>query len=72
MKYNLAAIPENYKLDGGAMDFDPAEMRRLYRAGFGAMTAGTAWRDTPPGAEPQEQPRPRTGTQFYAPGAVRP
>jgi hypothetical protein len=69
MNYNLAAIPEDVKLGAEAMAFDTEEMRRLYRAGYAAAVSGTAWRDTPPGAEPHEQPRPRTGTQFYAPGA---
>lgn len=69
MGYHLAAIPENYSLGADAMDFDPPTMRKLYDTGYAAAAAGRAWRDTPPGAEPQEQPRPRTGTQFYAPGA---
>jgi hypothetical protein len=72
MKYHLAAIPEDFKLSADPMVFDPAEMRRLYDAGYAAATGGTAWRDTPPGAEPHEQPRPRTGTQFYAPSAPTP
>jgi hypothetical protein len=69
MKYNLASIPEDFKVGTDAMGFDPAEMRRLYEAGYAAATDGRAWRDTPPGAEPQEQTRPRTGNQFLAPGA---
>ena len=68
MKYHLASIPEDFKLGGDAMSFDTDEMRRLYDAGIASATGGRAWRDTPPGAEPHEQPRPRTGTQFYAPG----
>jgi hypothetical protein len=67
MNYRLAAIPEDFAVSGDAMSFDPAEMRRLYAAGYDAAAGGRAWRDTPPGAEPQEQPRPRTGTQFLAP-----
>jgi hypothetical protein len=70
MRYNLAAIPEDFKFGADAMDFDPAEMRRLYEAGYAAVTGGRAWRDTPPGAEPHEQTQPRTGTQFLAPGAA--
>lgn len=69
MKYHLAAIPEDFKVGADSMDFDPEHMRRLYDAGYAAATGGYAWRDTPPGAEPHEQTRPRTGTQFYAPGA---
>jgi hypothetical protein len=69
MNYHLAAVPEDFKVVTDPMEFDPQEMRRFYDAGYAAVTDGRAWRDTPPGAEPQEQPRPRTGTQFYAPGA---
>jgi hypothetical protein len=69
MNYHLGAIPEDLRVGGEAMAFDPEVMRRLYRAGYAAGSGGTAWRDTPPGAEPHEQTRPRTGTQFYAPGA---
>ena len=70
MKYHLAAIPEDFRMGTDAMGFDPVEMRRLYEAGYAAATGGQAWRATPPGAEPQEQTKPRTGTQFYAPGTV--
>ncbi|QDU19469.1 patatin-like phospholipase family protein [Urbifossiella limnaea] len=69
MRYHLAAVPENFDAGGDAMSFDPAAMRRLYAAGYEAAAGGRAWRDTPPGAEPHEQTRPRTGTQFLAPGA---
>lgn len=68
MNYHLASIPEDFKLDADPMKFDRAEMRRLYDAGFAATTDGRAWRDTPPGLLPNEQSRPRTGTQFFAPG----
>ncbi len=68
INYHLAAIPEDYKTGSDAMSFDPEEMKRLYEAGYLAATGNVAWRDTPPGAEPQEQTRPRTGTQFLAPG----
>ncbi|MBN9521063.1 patatin-like phospholipase family protein [bacterium] len=69
MNYHLAAIPEDFPVSADAMGFDPVEMRRLYTAGYDAAVGGRAWRDTPPGAEPHEQHRPRTGTQFFAPGA---
>ena len=70
MKYNLTAIPEDFKVGGDAMGFDTAEMKRLYEAGYAASTGRRAWRDTPPGAEPQEQTQPRTGNQFLAPAAA--
>ena len=70
MRFHLASIPEDLKVGSDAMSFDPAELRRLYDAGYAASTGGMAWRDTPPGAEPHEQTQPRTGNQFLAPGAI--
>jgi hypothetical protein len=72
MKFHLAAIPEDFRTGTDSMTFDPVEMRRLYESGYASVTGGRAWRDTPPGLEPHEQTRPRTGTQFYAPGAYSP
>jgi hypothetical protein len=72
MKFHLASIPEGFRAGSDAMSFDADEMRRLYEAGYAAATGGRAWRDTPPGAEPYEQTRPRTGTQFLAPAALPP
>lgn len=70
MKYHLTSIPEEFKVPADAMGFEPEEMQRLYSLGYAAMTGGRAWRDNPPGAEPQEQDRPRTGNEFYAPSAA--
>jgi hypothetical protein len=72
MEYCLAAIPEDFRTGADSMSFDREEMKRLYAAGYAAAVAGRAWRDTPPGAEPQEQTLPRTGTQFLAPGTSPP
>jgi Patatin-like phospholipase len=72
MRYHLASIPEDMRVGTDAMSFDRDEMKRLYDAGYAAATGGQAWRDTPPGAEPQEQTPARTGTQFLAPGAAQP
>ncbi len=69
MTFHLASVPEEFRTGGDAMGFDPEEMTRLYEAGYSAATGGQAWRDTPPGAEPQEQTKPRGGTQFLAPGS---
>ena len=68
MNYHLTAIPEDNPVSSDAMSFDPVEMRKLFEAGYASMTGNVAWRDTPPGAEAHEQTRPRTGTQFLAPG----
>jgi hypothetical protein len=69
MNFHLAAIPEDLPVGSDAMSFQPDEMRRLYEAGYKDLTSGTAWRNSPPGAEPYEQNKPRTGNQFLAPGA---
>jgi predicted acylesterase/phospholipase RssA len=71
MNYHLAALPEDFNISGAAMAFDPDDMKRLYEAGYAAAAADRAWRGTPPGAEPQEQIRPRGGVQFFAPGALK-
>ena len=68
VKEALQAIPEDFRIGTDSMSFDRDEMKRLYEAGYSAARAGLAWRHTPPGMEPHEQTRPRTGTQFLAPG----
>ncbi len=67
MKFHLAAVPEDFKTGTDSMQFNQAEMLKLYAKGYNLTLAGAAWRDTPPGAEPQEMTSPRTGTQFLAP-----
>ena len=67
MRFHLAAVPQELSVGTDAMTFDRADMMKLYSAGFDAAVTKTVWRDTPPGAEPQEQTAPRTGTQFLAP-----
>ena len=69
MKFHLTSVPEEMPLGKESMTFNPAEMQKLYRAGYVAATGGMLWRDTPPGAEPHEQTVPRSGNDFYAPGA---
>ena len=69
MKFNIAAVPEYFDSNGSTMSFDPDEMKRLFEEGKSAATSRRLWRDTPPGAEPQEQSKPRGGTQFLAPSA---
>lgn len=67
MNFHLASIPQETPVSRDPMRFKPEQMRELYEMGFTAATTGTAWRVTPPGYEPQEQTRPRTGTQFLKP-----
>ena len=72
MKFHLASIPEDMQVGSDILSFDRAELKRLYDAGFTAVTGGRAWRDTPPGTEPYEHIQPRTGNQFLAPTAAKP
>lgn len=67
MRYNLTAVPEDLDVNADSMSFKPRDMAKLYDAGFFAAASGKLWRDSPPGAEPQEQTRPRSGTRFLAP-----
>ncbi len=71
MRFHLTAIPEDLQIGNDMLSFDKDELQRLYQAGYTASTAGRAWRDTPPDAEPYERNQPRTGNQFLAPGAAK-
>lgn len=71
MGFHLTSIPEDLPVEGDIMSFNPVELRRLYDSGHAAITSNRAWRDTPPGGEPQEQIQPRSGNQFLAPGVSR-
>jgi hypothetical protein len=72
MAFHLASVPEDMKIGTDAMTFKPEDLMKLYTAGYAAITGGQAWRETPPGGEPHEQVRPRSGNEFYAPGAQAP
>jgi predicted acylesterase/phospholipase RssA len=69
MNFRLASLPQDFPVGADAMSFDAEELRRLYEAGYAAASGGKAWRDTPPGARPEEENRPRNGATFSAPGA---
>lgn len=67
MNFQLTSIPQDLQISSDATLFDAREMSRMFECGRQRMLAGTAWRSTPPGAEPGEDPRIRTGTQLVAP-----
>jgi hypothetical protein len=72
MRFHLTSIPEDMRVGNDVMSFNKDELRRLYDAGYAAVTGGRAWRDSPPGEEPYERNQPRTSNQFLAPGSNQP
>ena len=43
-----AANPDDFESKAKEV-FNPEEMKRLFELGYGMGSAGSAWRDTPPG-----------------------
>lgn len=50
-QFALAFIPDDVPFDAGPLDFDPADMRRLFEAGRRGVLDGTLWVDEPPRLE---------------------
>jgi hypothetical protein len=71
MRFHMAALPAEFPVAGGSLDFDPAEMCRLFQAGY-RDGQRQSWRTTPPETESQEQVIPRKGTDFYTPIVPQP
>jgi len=64
--FRLIAVPQEFPIDPSTKLFDPNVMGKLFDIGYTLGQSGpTAWRNTPPDADMQGQPR--TGTQFLAP-----
>jgi hypothetical protein len=70
MSFHLTALAQDVPVDPNSLAFEPAELRRLFDAGFCDGLAPDRWRTTPPGAEAGEQNLPRSGTDFLAPVTV--
>jgi predicted acylesterase/phospholipase RssA len=62
MNYNVSVIPRDLQSPLASTDFDPAEMSRLFGAGYEWAVSGMKWRITPPGFEPGEGAKFRSGT----------
>jgi hypothetical protein len=62
MNYNVSVIPAELNSPLAATTFDPKEMSRLFSAGYQWAASGLRWRITPPGHEPGEVVKVRTGT----------
>lgn len=64
MDYHLAAVPPDFPAPTDSTAFDPAEMTKLFEEGRRQVLAGTAWRDSPPGALDGEHLAQRAGTRL--------
>lgn len=61
MNYYESSIPQNMPIPKSATDFQSADMTRLFEAGESWAKCNRQWRETPPGNEPGEGPRYRSG-----------
>lgn len=65
-RFNLMAVPQDFRGRTSSMVFDREESERLYLTGY-QMASGAAWQTRPPDGAPGDVPPPRAGTQFVAP-----
>jgi hypothetical protein len=72
MAFHVTAIPEEFTIPSDSLSFDPDEMKRMFDEGYRLGASGTAWRQTPPGTDSNEQTTPRAGTEFVAPTLPQP
>lgn len=63
MNFHMTAIPDDYPAPKDATNFDPKAMRGMFDEGVRQARAG-AWRTTPPGTAPGEEPHVREGTDL--------
>jgi predicted acylesterase/phospholipase RssA len=72
MNYHMAAIPDAYPAPKSSTEFKRAELLGMFDEGVRQVTAGTAWRSTPPGVAPGEAPLVRSGTDLthVPPGTI--
>jgi predicted acylesterase/phospholipase RssA len=64
MNYHVAAIPPDLEISKQSTEFDPVAMTQLFCAGYNAVKEKRAFRQTPPGFEPGEETRARTGLRL--------
>jgi len=67
MHYHLASLAPDVPISDNSLSFEPAEMRKLFDAGFVDGRTPKRWRDTPPETDIENQTMPRAGTDFLAP-----
>jgi hypothetical protein len=61
MNYNVSVIPADLDTPLESTTFSPGEMTRLFNAGYQWAARGPRWRVTPPGYEPGEGAKFRSG-----------
>lgn len=64
MNFHMTSIPESLVLNGSSKNFDPIEMQKMFAEGYDRVLKGDAWRTTPPGTEPGEDPLIRSSTNL--------
>jgi hypothetical protein len=64
MKYHLASVPETAATPKSSTEFIPAEMQKLFDVGVQQICSGNAWRTTPPGIDPGEDPLIRASNEL--------
>jgi hypothetical protein len=71
MNYNVSVIPADLESPLESTSFNPAEMTQLFQAGFQWSASGPKWRLTPPGFEPGEGAKFRSGPVLTDTGSGR-
>jgi hypothetical protein len=61
-KFHLIAMAQDVPGDPSSLVFNPEEMLRIYKLGYGLAVGGINWRYTPPGVPEDEQPPVRDGS----------
>lgn len=69
MSFNMTAIPKDLPVTTDSTDFDPAQMSLMFEAGAEWARTNRQWRQTPPGYEPGEGSKYRSGTVLTDTGA---
>lgn len=62
--FQMTSLPVSYPAPASMTDFDREEMTGMYQEGVRQIMQGTAWRTTPPGLEPGEDPLVRSSTNL--------
>lgn len=69
MNFNMTAIPKDLPVSTDSTNFDPAQMSLMFETGAEWARNNRPWRQTPPGYEPGEGSKYRSGTVLTDTGA---
>jgi len=64
MNFHMTSIPESLVMTSSSKNFDPSQMQKLFAEGYDRVLNGDAWRTSPPGTEPGEDPLIRSSTNL--------